>query len=918
VRSPKAAVLGRDVECEAVSVFLDDLNALPGALVIEGEAGIGKSTVWNAGVAEARESGYRVLECRTAGSEVQLSYAALADLFEPALNETAAELRAPQLTALRVAFLLDETEGPPPEQRAIGFAVLGVVRALAARAPVLVAVDDVQWLDSASAAALDFALRRLRGEPLALLATLRAATTNLLPAATAEARRVSLGPLSLGALHGVVHARVGVSLPRPALRRLAGITGGNPFYALEIARAFAQRGEAPAPHGDLPMPGSLREVVDERLRALPADTRHALLVVAALGDARSATVAHAVPRASLELALSKGVLQLDGDRIRFSHPLLASGVYAAAPPSARAKVHRALATIVDDVEQRAHHLALGSEQPDGDVAEALATGAAGAQRRGAPAAAAELWELADQFTPPERRDGSALLAAAECYLTAGDLERARRLLGRLLEASPAGPRRAEVLIRLAWVVASSGDQRTAENLFDEALSEVEEDLALAARAEEGLAWMTHMLGDLERAQAHARAALGHAERSGDPEPRTEALADLGFVDVLRGDENGVLLLRSAVELERRAGRRWRHIESHPSWLLALALEYTDGLREAKSELDALRQELSDTGDETALAFVESHLCRVAVLTGDWADARVHADACHDLSLQTGHESELVFALSNLVLLAAHTGEVQAARSRADEGLRLAERAGLLPGRIELLGSLGLAELSLGDFAAAESPLSAATADARASGFREPRVFRLHANAIEALVGLGRVAEAEPLLAELEAATGPWPAAVAARCRGLLLADEGDFDGALVELEAGLVLAEGLGMPFERARTLLVAGMTRRRARQKRAARDALGEASAEFERLGAAAWCIRAGAESERIGGRPPRTGELTPTEKRVAALVARGLANKEIAAELYLTVRTVETHLSRIYAKLHIRSRAQLARRFAEDGTRR
>jgi tetratricopeptide (TPR) repeat protein len=294
-----------------------------------------------------------------------------------------------------------------------------------------------------------------------------------------------------------------------------------------------------------------------------------------------------------------------------------------------------------------------------------------------------------------------------------------------------------VLVRLGWVRAQGGDQRAAVQLFDQALAESRDDPGLAAGAEKGLVWMTHMLGDLEAADAHARAALAHAKRSDDPDLPADALADLGFVEVLRGNGGGLLLLRRAVEHGEGREVRWRQILSRSSWLLALALEYGDKLEEAKMELDALQQGLIDSGDESALAFVESHLCRIAVLTGDWPRAAVHAEVCYDLSLQCGDETEVAFALSSLALVAAHMGDAVATRARADEGLRLAERAGLLPVRIELLASLGLVKLSLGDFAAAEAALSVAAAEARSGGFVSRR--KVVVSVLAALLGLAAAA-----------------------------------------------------------------------------------------------------------------------------------------------------------------------------------
>ena len=399
-------VVGRDEELGALVSFLETPETLPGAILLEGDAGIGKTTLWRRSVELASARSYRVLSCRPSQSEAQLSFTALGDLLEDTLEEVLPRLPGPQARALAVALLLEEDEGPPPDQRAIALAFLGAVRALAETGPVAVAVDDIQWLDRPSAFVLEFALRRLHEEPVAFLFALRAGQEQsplgldrALP--KERLRRLEIGPLSLGALHRLLNDRLGLVLSRPKLRRLHELSGGNPFFALELARAF-EGGSIQLEPGE-PLPGTLAALVHDRLVALPAGSRPALLAASALSQPTIDLVARAAGgdlERRLAPALEAHVIELEEDRIRFSHPLFASGVYAAVGLAERRVLHRRLAELVPDPEERARHLALGAEGPDPEVATALEAAARprplprrlGARRRALRASpAADAW-----------------------------------------------------------------------------------------------------------------------------------------------------------------------------------------------------------------------------------------------------------------------------------------------------------------------------------------------------------------------------------------------------------------------------------------------------------------------------------------------------------------------------------------------
>src|SRR6266511_5922810 len=431
-------IVGRRVELDAVGRFLDGLPAGPSALVIEGEAGIGKTTLWLEAVSAAEARGYRVLSTRPAEGEAELSYTALTDLVGDAFEETLAALPAPQERALATALLRVEAD-ESADARTTATALVGVLTALAAERPVLLAVDDVQWLDAASKRALEFAGRRLTAS-VGLLVTQRTDVDGEPPLglgrAVPEDRLKSLvpGPLSLAALRQLISSWLGSSIPRPLLVRVTEASGGNPFYALEIARAFAREGGQPALGHPLPVPPSLQELVSDRLHRLSAPAQAATLAAAPLSHPTAASVGAALgfgvdADAALLEVEEAGVLVWEGERLRLSHPLLASVIYGSAATVRRRELHRRLADVIVDAEERARHLARSVTAADEGAAWEIEQGAGLAERRGAPEAAAELYEAACRLTPEERREDLArrMLGGADALMTAGDLDGARLL-----------------------------------------------------------------------------------------------------------------------------------------------------------------------------------------------------------------------------------------------------------------------------------------------------------------------------------------------------------------------------------------------------------------------------------------------------------------------------------------------------------
>ncbi len=444
-------IVSRQADEQALVRFLDAASGRPCALIIEGDPGIGKTTLWLDTLDRARDRGFRVLSSRAAAAESVLAYTALADLLKDIDEEFCAYLPDPQRQALDAALLRHHDGAPSTDARAVAAALLSVLGRLSAERPILVAIDDLQWLDMSSANALSFAARRL---PVgaAFVCTTRteeAASRLQLPQPDAV-QRLRLQPLTIGELHQMLQLRLGVSVARPMLLRVHEISGGNPFFALELAReATTHRRTA-----ELRLPGSLSDVVDSRIERIGPAALDALLAVASLSVPTIALVAQATDTApgdvveQLAEAENQSVVTIDGNRIQFTHPLLAHGVYSSAAPHRRRAMHRRLAELATEPELRARHLALSDATGEPQTIDAIDAAAEIARARGAPAAAAELLEraLALGATDLSRR-----IRCATYYFDAGDPRPARELLEAAVAESPAGPVRARALHQLGLV-----------------------------------------------------------------------------------------------------------------------------------------------------------------------------------------------------------------------------------------------------------------------------------------------------------------------------------------------------------------------------------------------------------------------------------------------------------------------------------
>lgn len=925
-------ILGRDAELAEVEAFVRSIPNGPTALLLEGIAGIGKTTLWLAGVRTARASGCRVLSSRGAEAEATLSYTALGDLLDGVLDEISTELPSPQRRALDTALLRSEVEGSPPDQRAVSLACVGALRSVAASGPLVIAIDDIQWLDAPSARVLSFALRRLREEPVGAMVSRRVSYGNdgdplgierAIPAT--RVRRLRVGPLSVGALGRLLRTRTGADLTRPVAGRLHRISGGNPFFALEMARAILRHGARLEPGAPLPVPEDLQQLLGSRLATLPRSARDALLIVASVARPSEDLViaaADGADRAKIGLANAQaaGIIERTGGRIGFSHPLFGSAVYGSASPRRRRALHLRLAALVTDPEEHARHLALAASRPDREVARALDEAASHSRARGAPDSAAELAELATRLTPPEEVDAirRRSIEAAEYHFDAGDATRAENLLDEAIATSPPGAERARTLYRRASI--SWMNLARVEPLLEQARVEAANEPELLAGIHQDLAWVGIYQGDLASASRHVDEAALHAERLVDPAIRGDLLSTLGMVAFLSGRPTQDAM-SEAVRLQdlwmREGSWTEASVYTTPRTCLGLQRMYAGELDAARA---AFEHELAEYAKHAAYTVRQEVLCYLAELecrAGRWQVAAGYADEAGEILAETGHMeggSSLVHFAHSLV--AAHTGQTDVARREATEGAELS-----LSNDDPFFGSccravLGFVELSVSNHEKAHEHLAPAVRYVERMGTAEPGVIPCVPDDIEALVALGRLDEAETLLERLEeqgrALDRPWALATAARCRGLLLAARADLTEARSALARALVEHERVPQPFELARTLLVAGEVERRARQKRSARSFLERAVGGFDRLGASGWSAKASAALDRVGGPAAARAELTPTEQRVASLVADGKTNREVADALFVTVKTVEANLSRIFHKLGLRSRKELIRAMA------
>ncbi|WNI17974.1 AAA family ATPase [Actinacidiphila sp. ITFR-21] len=929
---PQTRAADRDALLTAAA---DALTAGTGVL-LSGEPGIGRTTLLGRLAAGQAAAGRRLLRCQPAPEERRLPHLGLIDLFAEVGDAVLDSALAPaELAALRAALHRSETGGGPPHKGAdallaLHMAVLKTLAALCDRSPVLLVVDDAQWLDPPTAHALAFALRRARRLPLTVLAAARTppggepAAERLLPG---PQLRLQVPPMTERETTALLAESELPSWPHPLPARIAQTAAGNPYLALELGRALLATGHPPGrpdPGGPLPVPATVRALLLDRLAPLSARARRTLLTAGAADRPtvrllRRAGRDHAA--ADLAEAVALGVLEPPRlGPVRFSQPLMPRVVYEAAGPDARRRAHTALAEAAEDPVERAHHLAALTPGWDARTAAVLADAAATARRRGAPATAARLGRLAADHTPPDdpAADADRRLTAAEDAVAAGDYPLARRIAHEVL----AGPGRPAERVRAWIVVVDSCGQALAEvaDVFPQALEDARDDPELLARLHYRMSWRAWLVaGSAATAHTHAQRSAVLARQAGDRRTELLALTQQSALEFYLGEAAAEQTLALALAAPQDPRVLFDH--NGPVFLKHRRHLLHDRLDDARTELRALIYTVRHRGSAESLCQCLSGLAQVEILRGSCERA---LDLAHQ-SLRVTEQAGLSQGPAWYAVALA-----EAAGGSPDRALAAAERARrhseddddqlFLPRALHAEGQIRLLR---GETAAALHALQRTRLLELGQGQGDPAVRRWQADLAEALVAAGCADEAAALLAETRAQAvrlgrrGILP--VLDRSAALVTEARGDPAAAVTRLERAAAEAAALPYRLEEARTRLTLGRVHARRGDPRAARTALAEAARLFTRAGARPWLALTTAELDGLDApaAPPAPGltALTPTERRVALLVAQGATNRETATILTVSVKTVEAALTRAYRKLGVRSRVSLSRALLAPG---
>jgi DNA-binding CsgD family transcriptional regulator len=912
---------GREAEAQRLNSLLDSARAgKSGVLMLRGEPGIGKTALLQYAIGQWQGM---VLSARGLEAEAQLAFSGLADLCRPILGQLNA---IPEPQAAGIAGALGLAPPIPIDRFVVCVATLSLLAAAAEQGPVLAVVDDSHWLDDASSEAIFFAARRLEAERIALVVTSREGEAGASPPTGVEELLLSgLDPTSASALldersHSPIAAHV--------MERLFRETGGNPLALCEVAASLSEAQLAGAEILDDPLPAaaSVETALLRRVERLPPKTRQGLLVVAAsYGDTSSITVASrllGLPSAALGPAEELGLVRRDDGRMSFSHPLLRSAVYHHANESERTRVHAALAeafrlqladgtagvpAIASTLEQRAWQLAAAASYPDESAASVVEEAARTAQNRGAHGAAASAYERAARLTADHEQRAQWLLEAARNAQLSGRPAPARELLTSALASTADGIQRGAIQHLRAHIEMAHGEFIFASKLLeDEAVRTTAVDNVQAALMLADAAVAASTAGEIELAVRLARKAQAVGKRAGGT---AELAGDmiLGGLLVASGEaKQGKLLVLRHARLPEGQDPPPFVLQIMPT-VLAVLEEYD----KARAFLDWLTGSARALSAPSLLVPALSLRSDLAYRTGDWYTA--YADATEGLRLARDTNGNVTHGLVYLVQIEAARGLAQECREHAAELLGLASRFNIGAARTYAHAFIGRLALGLGQIDEAIAELEAATRLIERHQMREPNWVQEAPDLIEAYVRAGKIAQAAEVLSDLQAKAERterlWTLAAAARCRGLL-ADTGSFER---EFEEALRYHDRTPTPFEHARTELCFGERLRRARRPTEARLHLRSALEIFDRLDAAPWTARARAELRASGeklrmSREATMRSLTPQELQLALTVGRGATNKEASATLFISPKTVEAHLRRIYVKLGIRSRTELA----------
>jgi DNA-binding NarL/FixJ family response regulator len=906
------SVVGRESELSLVRGFLEGEGALR-AFVLEGVAGIGKTTVWQAALDAASASGSRVLCARAAESEVRLSFAALGDLLEDVSADAFVDVPAPQRRALEVILRrCDPAQGHAPDSVAAFAGLAGVLRCLAADLPLVIGIDDVSWLDPASTQALAFAARRLRDRRATFLLTRRTGGPSTLERAFSplQLERVELRSLSLGATRLLLTERLGVNLARRALRQLYDTAAGNPLVALMLGReiaAGALRGQdlafsVPAVDGDL---------FDQRVMSLPATERRALLAVALTAELGVPELTKLVGGDALAAALASGVLATGTGKVFAAHPLFAAAARRVSSVEERRRLHLELAQRVADPTQRLYHAALAAEAADAYLARRLTVGSTAAMRRGDVHAAIELGDHALRLSPADDAQRTPrLLGLAEHLVFAGEFPAVSRLLGGAIDRIAPGPERARAHLLLGAALPLGEHEQHLES----ALLECGADVNLRASALAAKSVLLALIRVARIPEAVAIAAEGLRIADQGAAASQQAMQAFGWAAALHGSENDTAAALSSPSNAARS--LYESASDRPAAVRKIWRGELGAARAALSRLLALAEE---RGEARSSLVLQLHLCELELRSGDTSAASHRLSEWEAWSASEAPEDVQTMSARCRALLATIHGRPAEVQRWARITLAASERSGFLWDRLEALRARGLGSLFSHDADGAIADFGQVWSHTRTEGVGDPGAFPVAPDLIEALLQRDRSEDAAAVAGTLrrlaEDQQHPWALASALRCEAMLsLAAQPDLP-AIARLADAAGAYAALGLRFDQARTLLAAGRAARRLRKWSLARTLLHQADEVFGQLGASGWALAAQDELSRTGGRKPRPpGQLTEAEAKVARLAADGLSNKEIAGRLVVSVSTVETHLRHAYGKLGVHTRTQLGRRLASE----
>ncbi|MGV9251467.1 ATP-binding protein [Streptomyces sp. NPDC003697] len=931
VRDPASCrsdlLIGRDEQTAAAREQL----ARGGSMLLHGPAGIGKSTVLRAWAAEYAPSVRTVLRCSATESESHLPFLALADLFGLVLDEVSGKLPAAQRTALESALTGRGESTLQRDGLALRLAVLSALRALAAEGPVLVVADDFQWLDSASAELLGFAARRLGDLPVQFLCAVRTEGQEYdrhLLACPPDTAAVRIGPLTRPQVAALLDHRGYAGLPRSTVRDIHGTSGGNPLFALELGRALAESPTPPRPGEALPVPTSLRALVLSRLEMLSDEARRTLLVASA-GARPTPALLRAAGRENAEAdcarAAELGLLatEPEGPAVRFAHPLISAALYAEAPASERRAAHAALSTAASDPIERARHLALATTGTDPGVAARLAGAATLARDRGAPSVAASLGLLAARHAPADGEPGpdGRRLQAAEDAITAGEMDLARDIAREVLTRATVPAER----VRAWMVVIEAAGQALADvdAVFPQALADAGDDPRLLALVHYQLAWRGLVVaGDFAEARQEAAHAAQLAAEGADRRTELMALALQASTETLMGHPDAAATIKRALREPQDPYVACHHNgvgSARFRWLLM-----NDQLGAARTTITALLREVRRRGMFESEVHYLRYLAETELRSGHCGRAVDLARESLRLARDTGI-GESASAMTT-ALAEASAGDAQRAGALAQEAVAHAEEDGDQIYLSLALAALGYAQLVSGDAQAAVVSLRRVRELEPALGITDPARGRWQGDLAEALVRIGEPAEAQAVIdtaREHALRLGRESVlAVLDRSEALVRAARGDEEAAVAQLTSAQDRLAELGLGLEEARAAFALAQVRALPRPLGSARAAgtpapgaapYDEAARLFRRCRALPWLrlVEAAAaarpaEPEVV---PAALDGLATMERQVAALVMEGATNREIAARLYVSVKTVEATLTRVYRKLRIRSRVDIVR---------